>query len=170
MGKREDILQALDAATPALRRYSRALSAGAGASVADDFVQVTLELVGNRVRARQLRGDDADDLRFAAYSALTDVAGRELRSGAAAAPSARHPAIVHGLAGLPFDDRAVLLLVSLEGFGYDAVARIVGVTRETALARLMRARASLGRVDLRPSGPSDGARRSGQHPHLRVVK
>ncbi len=59
----------------------------------------------------------------------------------------------------------MLLLVSLEGFGYEAAARIVGAPRETALARLRRARASLaGGVSPGESGARPGAA------HLRIVK
>jgi RNA polymerase sigma-70 factor (ECF subfamily) len=170
MGKREDFLQALDAATPALRRYARALCAGAGAgpAAADDLVQAALERAGARIRAKDMRPANDGEARFSAYAALTELAGRELRGAAPARPSPRLPAIVHGLADLPFDERAALLLVALEGFGYDDAARVTGASREATLARLMRARAALAGLELRPLAPSDGARRAPAH--LRVVK
>lgn len=163
MGKRADILESLGGATPALRRYARALCAGAGSSLADEFVQSALQDVGARLRDKSLRPADADAARLEAYAALTALAARRLTR--ASRPTPRHPPIVHALAELGFDERAVLLLVSLEGFGYDAAARIVGVSREAALARLMRARASISVDGLRGG---DGAR--GAPAHLRVVK
>jgi RNA polymerase sigma-70 factor (ECF subfamily) len=166
MGRRDDSLEALDAATPAFRRYARALAAGAPAVFADALVLEALEDVVRRIRARELRPASGEDARIAVYAALTASANRKLRGHGETAPSARHPAIVHGLASLAFDDRAALLLVALEGFGYDAAAQMLGATRETALVRLMRARAALLGCDQRPSG----ARRAGTHPHLRVVK
>ncbi|PPD42647.1 MAG: RNA polymerase subunit sigma-70 [Methylocystis sp.] len=166
MGKKADILEGLSGAAPALRRYARALCAGAGAALSDDLVQSALQSVGARVRAKELRLADLDEARVEAYGALTALAAKRLAD--APRPAPRHPPIVHGLAELSFDDRAALLLVSLEGFGYDAAARIVAAPRETLLARLMRARAALGSEGLRPAGAEAGARRAASH--LRIVK
>ncbi|MGJ0395032.1 MAG: sigma factor-like helix-turn-helix DNA-binding protein [Methylocystis sp.] len=166
MGRRSDIIAGLGGATPALRRYARALCAGAGQAVADDLLQSALQSVGARIRSRDLRPADLAEARIETYATL--VAFAEKKLAGAPGPASRHPPIVHGLAGLGFDERAVLLLVSLEGFGYDAAARIVGATRETALARLMRARAALGAEGLRPVAPLEGGRRAASH--LRVVK
>ncbi|MGE5369605.1 MAG: sigma factor-like helix-turn-helix DNA-binding protein, partial [Chloroflexota bacterium] len=99
------------------------------------------------------------------YAALTAMAAKRLPN--ASRPAPRHPTtIVHSLAELPFDDRSALLLVSLEGFGYDAAARIAATPRETLLARLMRARAALAADGLQ--APDAGARRAAAH--LRIVK
>lgn len=169
MGKRTEILDGLSASVPALRRYARALCAGAGPSTADELVQNALQSVGAQIRAKELRPADVAEARREVYAAVTAIASRKL--SAAARPAARHPPIVHGLAELGFDERAALLLVSLEGFGYDAASRIVGATRDAALARLMRARAALAIDGLQPafSSASDGrARRAASH--LRVVK
>ncbi len=166
MGRRADIIADLGGATPALRRYARALCAGAGPAIADDLVQSALQSVGARIRARELRPDDLAEARIEAYAALVALAQKKLAN--APGPASRHPPVVHGLASLCFDERAMLLLVSLEGFGYDASARIVGASRETALARLMRARTTLGAEGLRPVASSEAARRAASH--LRVVK
>ncbi|MBG0806693.1 RNA polymerase subunit sigma-70 [Methylocystis sp. H15] len=166
MGRRADIIADLGGATPALRRYARALCAGAGPAIADDLVQSALQSVGARIRSRELRPADLAEARIEAYAALVALAQKKLAD--APGPASRHPPVVHGLASLCFDERAMLLLVSLEGFGYDASARIVGASRETALARLMRARATLGAEGLRPVASSEGARRAASH--LRVVK
>jgi RNA polymerase sigma-70 factor (ECF subfamily) len=166
MGRRADIVAGLGGATPALRRYARALCAGAGPAIADDLVQSALQSVGARIRSRELRPADLAEARIETYATLVALAEKKL--GNAPVPAARHPPIIHGLAGLAFDERAVLLLVSLEGFGYDAAARIVGASRETALAQLMRARMALGAEGLRPVAPLESGRRAVSH--LRIVK
>jgi RNA polymerase sigma-70 factor (ECF subfamily) len=166
MGKKAEILEGLGGTAPALRRYARALCAGAGHALSDDLVQSALQSVGARIRAKELRPADLAEARVEAYGALTALAAKRLAD--APRPAPRHPPIIHGLADLAFDDRAALLLVSLEGFGYDAAARIVGVARETLLARLMRARATLGVESLRLASAEGGARRAASH--LRIVK
>jgi len=168
MGKKGDhILEGLGGAIPALRRYARALCAGAGASVSDNLVQSALQSVGARIRARELRPADQGEARIETYGAITAIAARKVAN--ASRPAQRHPPIVHGLADLALDDRAVLLLVSLEGFSYDAVARIVGAPRETVLARLRRARAALSGEGPRLIAPADGGPRRAAS-HLRIVK
>lgn len=166
MVKKAEILEGLGGIAPALRRYARALCAGAGQAASDELVQSALQSVAARIRAKELKPADFADARIEAYAALTVMAAKRLME--ASRPAPRHPPVVHGLAELAFEDRAALLLVSLEGFGYGAAARIVGATRETLLARLMRARAAL-RVEalLQAAGP-EGARRAAAH--LRVVK
>ena len=166
MGKKSDILEGLGGAAPALRRYARALCAGGGALVADELVQSALQAVGAQVRAKTLRPADHAEARIETYAALTTLAARRLDGVARPAP--RHPPIIHGLADLAFKDRAALLLVSLEGFGYDAAARIVGATRETLLVRLARARAELGFEPPRVAASSESVLRRATH--LRVVK
>lgn len=165
MGKKAEILEGLGGIAPALRRYSRALCAGAGHALSDEFVQSALQSVGARIRARELRPADLAEARIEAYVALTALAAKRLVG--AARPAPRHPPVVHGLAELSFDDRAALLLVSLEGFGYADAARIAGAPKEKLLARLMRGRAALAVESARPAGV-DGARRAAAH--LRIVK
>ncbi len=169
MNKKADVFDALDAAAPTLRRYARALCAGAGAAFADDCVQNALQGLAGRIRDRELSVANAEEARLEAYAALTALAGR--RSAAAPPPGPRHPPIVHGLAALAFEDRAVLLLVSLEGYSYEAVARIIGVSRETALLRLRRARAALS-VAGEKGGSSHHADIEARRAvaHLRIVK
>jgi len=165
-----EILAALSEATPGLRRYARALGAGAAAAVADGLVQSALQSVGARLFARELRPAGPEEARLEAYIALTALAARKKLD--APPPGPRHPAIVHGLAALPFEERAVLLLISLEGFGYDAVARIVGAPRENVLTWLRRARRALaGDVAAAETTETvDAPRSHPQAPHLRVVK
>ncbi len=151
MGRRADIIAGLGGATPALRRYARALCAGAGQAIADDLLQSALQSVGARIRARDLRPADLAEARIETYATLVALAEKKLANPPG--PASRHPPIVHGLASLGFDERAVLLLVSLEGFGYDAAARIVGAnSRNCAGAadarprRARRGRAAAGRA------------------------
>jgi len=166
MGSKEDLFLGLEAVTPALRRYARALCAGADASVADDIVQTAADRVAAQIRGRDLREDS--QTRAAAYRLLTSTAREKLHGLVAARPALRQPAILHGLADLPFEERAVLLLVALEGFSYDLAAEAVGTSREAIVMRLMRARAALATIDLRTPAPTNSLRRAG--PHLRVVK
>ena len=166
-----EILAALSEATPGLRRYARALGAGAAAAVADGLTQSALQSVGARLFARELRPAGPEEARLEAYIAVTALAARKLVD--APPPGPRHPAIVHGLAALPFEERAVLLLISLEGFGYDATARIVGAPRESVLTWLRRARQALASDAGAPAEmteTTDAPRAHPQAPHLRVVK
>ena len=167
MSQKEDLFQNIEAATPALRRYARALCGGAGSAAADDLVQTAIATAAAKIRAKELKGGDSEAARQCAYQGLTALA-REKCAGFAPPPSSRLPPIAIGLANLPFDERASLLLVALEGFSYDLAARIADAPREAVVARLMRARAALSLLDLRPQAPSDGVRRTGAH--LRVVK
>lgn len=166
MGKKAEILEGLGGTAPVLRRYSRALCAGAGHTLSDELVQNALQSVGARIRARELRPADLQEARLEAYAALTALAAKRLPE--ASRPTPRHPPIVHGLAELALEDRAALLLVSLEGMGYDAAARVLGARREALLSRLMRARAALGVVGAPPADAENGARRAASH--LRIVK
>lgn len=165
MGKPDDFTERLEKLTPGLRRYARALTAGA-AETADELVQETLQAANGETRAGAVRFRQAEDLHLELYAALTHLAHRRLRGAPPARPSLRQPAIVHGLADLPLEERETLLLIVLEGFGYDEAAKITSTERPIVLMRLMRARAQLTALDHRPS--NDGPRR--QPRHLRLVK
>lgn len=168
MGRREELFLRLEEATPALRRYARALCLSSSAAAADDIVQTAIDRVAARIRARELREGEA--ARLAAYQNLTLLARENSSAFAADARlSLRQSSLFRGLADLPFEERAALLLIALEGFGYGAAGQIVGAPREALIMRLMRARAALAPLDLHPSSaPHDGVRRAGAH--LRVVK
>jgi DNA-directed RNA polymerase specialized sigma24 family protein len=164
MGKPEDFAETLERLTPGLRRYARALLAGANHELADELVQAALESTADEARA-----DGADlDPRVDLYVSLTNAAQRRLRSAPAHRPSLRLPAIMHRLADLALEERETLLLVALEGFTYDEVARITRTDRPVVMMRLMRARSALTALDRRPTPGADAGRRPG--PHLRVVK
>ena len=78
MGGNVEILEALSEATPAFRRYARALGAGAAAAVTDGVVQSALQSVGARIQARELRPIGPEEARLEAYVALTAIAARKL--------------------------------------------------------------------------------------------
>jgi RNA polymerase sigma-70 factor (ECF subfamily) len=52
---------------------------------------------------------------------------------------------MRGLDTLPEDQRQVILLVAVEGFQYDEVARMLDIPIGTVMSRLSRARDRLGR-------------------------
>lgn len=155
----------VEAMIPALRRYARALARDA--DVADDLVQDTL------VRAlRSERLFIGGDLRSWLYTILTNL-NRNRRRSLARKPSfaplqdaaagasgteAEGRDITRALATLVEDQRAVLLLVTLEGLSYREIADIQGVPIGTVMSRLARARAHMK------------AALEGERPALRRVK
>lgn len=166
MGKPNDFDDTLEKLTPGLRRYARALLAGAANDAADELVQAALQATADESRVDAASA--ALDLRADLYIALTNAAQRRLRSVPASRPSLRQPAIMHRLADLPFEERETLLLVALEGFSYEEVARITRTDRPVVLMRLMRARSALTALDRRPSTGAEAGRRASSH--LRIVK
>ena len=155
----------VEAMIPALRRYARALTRDA--DIADDLVQDTL------VRAlRSERLFIGGDLRSWLYTILTNL-NRNRRRSLARKPSfaplqdtaagasgteAEGRDIARALATLVEDQRAVLLLVTLEGLSYREIADIQGVPIGTVMSRLARARAHMK------------AALEGERPALRRVK
>jgi RNA polymerase sigma-70 factor (ECF subfamily) len=155
---------------PRLRRYARAL-AGDRAS-ADDLVQDTLERAWSKLHLYR-RGTD---LRAWLFTVMHNVHVNKLR---ATRPSdeleddmpelaLRAPQtdallvrdLERAVARLPVDQRAVLLLVTLEDMSYEEVARTLGIPIGTVMSRLSRAREKLRAMML---GQSPSAK-------LKVVK
>lgn len=166
---------------PSLRRYARALTGDAWA--ADDLVQDTLEracskwrlwLAGTDLRAwlftlmhnlfvNQVRSR----VRQAAVATMVDAedVAHELQAPKAAQDDTLD--LQKCLMRLPEEQRAVLLLVSLEDMSYEDVARVTGVPIGTVMSRLSRARHRLrelmdgaadrpsSRVATTPAGPAD---------------
>src|SRR6201985_1591331 len=123
--------QSVEAMIPALRRYARALARDA--DIADDLVQDTL--------VRALRSERlflGGDVRSWLYTILTNLNKNRRRSLArrpqfmpllennpdASGTEAESRDIARALATLVDDQRAVLLLVMLEGLSYREVADI----------------------------------------------
>ena len=176
----------LNALTPRLRRYARALMTGhpGGSDVVDDLVQATLmRTLGSRTVGTQA------DLAIRCYATLTQL-NREivLGGGGPATPIGPKPSLVTrqqsatavplavrqskltaGLMGLALDDREALLLVALENFGHGDAARILRVSRTTLFARLTRARGALD-AQLHARAPNRPADRERHSSYLRLVK
>ena len=149
---------------PGLRRYARALTGNAWA--ADDLVQDTLERAcrkwllwrsGSDLRAwlftlmhnlylNQRRGllevQPLDDQALATLAGTDDVADDMAMD------------LDRCLQRLPAEQRAVLLLVTLEDMAYADVAKLLGIPIGTVMSRLSRARERLRTLmDDRP-GPT----------------
>ena len=138
---------------PRLRRYARAL-VGDRAS-ADDLVQDTLERAWAKLHLYR-RGTDLRAWLFTVMhnvhvnkvraTRVTDTLEDELPELAQRA-SQGDALLVRDLdraiARLPTEQRAVLLLVTLEEMSYEDVARALGIPIGTVMSRLSRAREKL---------------------------
>jgi len=138
---------------PRLRRYARAL-VGDRAS-ADDLVQDTLERAWAKLHLYR-RGTDLRAWLFTVMhnvhvnkvraTRVTDTLEDELPELAQRA-SQGDALLVRDLdraiARLPAEQRAVLLLVTLEEMSYEEVARAIGIPIGTVMSRLSRAREKL---------------------------
>lgn len=138
---------------PRLRRYARAL-VGDRAS-ADDLVQDTLERAWAKLHLYR-RGTDLRAWLFTVMHnvhvnkiramRVTDPLDEDLPEMALRAPQG--DALVmrdldRSIALLPSEQRAVLLLVTLEDMSYEEVARTLGIPMGTVMSRLSRAREKL---------------------------
>ncbi|WP_375268733.1 RNA polymerase sigma factor [Phenylobacterium sp.] len=170
-----DMGRLIEPVIPGLRRYANALVRDR--AEADDLVQDCLE----RAVARwgQRRADS--DTRSWLYAILHNLAVSRWRAlrrrGTMApiqtvdpaflsmAPTQEHELarsdVLRALDQLPDEQRAVILLVTVEGLSYDETARILSVPLGTVMSRLSR-----GRARLASAMADDGPVRS----HLRAVK
>ncbi len=168
---------------PSLRRYARALTGDAWE--ADDLVQDTLEracvkwrlwLAGSDLRAwlfTLMHNLHANQARRAARGpapgAMVDLdAVADVLPGGVGAPDAAFD-LQRCLLRLPEDQRAVLLLVTLEDLSYAQVARILQVPVGTVMSRLSRARSRLRELMEGRGAPADPARLR-ESSHLRRLK
>jgi RNA polymerase sigma factor (sigma-70 family) len=154
---------------PSLRRYARALTGDAWA--ADDLVQDTLEracakwrlwLAGTNLRAwlfTLMHNLFANQVRRAVrQGALATLVDVEDVAHQLLAPDAAQDCsldLQRCLMRLPGEQRAVLLLVSMEDLSYEEVAQVTGVPIGTVMSRLSRARSRLRELmaggDYRPA-------------------
>jgi len=151
-----------------LQRFARALLAPCATQTADQLAKTALARSASADRAT----GDARERVFAEALRLNRrrirdngarVLGEAGKDSGAAMPDLdrRDPGIAGLIGAMPLDEREILLIVALAGFGYDAAARILDIPRASVVSRLMRARARLDGVR---AGP---ASRVG---HLRLVK
>jgi RNA polymerase sigma factor (sigma-70 family) len=138
---------------PRLRRYARALVGDR--MTADDLVQDTLERAWAKLHLYR-RGTD---LRAWLFTVMHNVHVNRIRATRAvdpleddmpelAQPQREPDALLvrdldRAIGRLPADQRAVLLLVTLEEMSYEEVARTLGIPMGTVMSRLSRAREKL---------------------------
>jgi RNA polymerase sigma-70 factor, ECF subfamily len=148
---------------PRLRRYARALVGER--SSADDLVQDTLERAWAKLHLYR-RGTD---LRAWLFTVMHNVHVNRVRATRVNDPLEEEmPELAQrgtqadallvrdldrAIARLPADQRAVLLLVTLEEMSYEEVARTLGIPIGTVMSRLSRAREKL-RAMMLGQGPS----------------
>jgi RNA polymerase sigma-70 factor (ECF subfamily) len=154
---------------PALRRFARTLCADA--ADADDLVQAALERALSAWRSRRQVDALQPWLFSILYRRFIDERRRQARwsrlralfsAQAADEPeSVPSPERVHAgrerlaaFACLPVEQRAVLLLVAVEGFGYREAAEALGVPMGTVMSRLSRARERLRALDNECTAPA----------------
>jgi RNA polymerase sigma-70 factor (ECF subfamily) len=138
---------------PRLRRYARALVGDR--ATADDLVQDTLERAWAKLHLYR-RGTDLRAWLFTVMhnvhvnrvraARLTDTLDDEMPE-LAQRPAQGDALLVRDLdraiTRLPDEQRAVLLLVTLEEMSYEQVARTLGIPIGTVMSRLSRAREKL---------------------------
>ena len=146
------LLQKLEETVPALRRYAWAMLRNE--SDADDLVQDCILRALDRIDTFRTDGELRPWLftimhnlyvsRWRRNRRHAQVMADDAEMDLAVSPS--QPAsmevrdVLRGLDRLPDDQRQVLLLVAVEGFHYDEVARMLGVPTGTIMSRLSRAR------------------------------
>lgn len=149
--------QTIIAELPRLRRYARALVRDADA--ADDLVQDCVERAlsridqfrtGTNMRAWLLtimHGIYVNGVRRRHPSPESLALHRELTEGSDGVPEQERGLIVidleEALAGLPDDQREIVLLIGLEDMSYKQAAETVGIPIGTVMSRLARGRERL---------------------------
>jgi len=144
---------------PRLRRYARALTGDA--TLADDLVQDSVERAWRKFHLWR-RGSD---LRAWMFTIMHNLHVNAVRQGSRRPPvvsladwdgdtalrpvqeiAAEVRGVVEALALLPVEQRQVILLVGLEGFTYQEVAKVVGIPVGTVMSRLFRGRQRLREI------------------------
>lgn len=163
---------AIEPLIPGLRRYARAWTRDA--AVADDLVQDCLERAVASWRRR--RGDTVRPWLYAIlHNLLVDQGRKQKRRGGMVSietvgeavlgirpeqeAGLHHSDLLRALNGLPDEQRAALLLVSVEDLPYVEAAEVLGVPLGTVMSRVSRGRDRLSEM-LAPGG----------RPRLRRVK
>lgn len=162
------VLDEIEAAIPALRRYARALLRDR--ERADDLVQDCLErAIANR---HAWRGDGPvqawlfrilinrhRDLQRRTPASGHLVAVEDLaKEPSYAATQEQHLAlreVQSAIARLPMEQREALLMVALEGKSFEQAASILEIPKGTLMSRLARGRATLRALTGRNTGPQN---------------
>jgi len=175
-----DMVSLIEPMIPALRRYARALLRDRVA--ADDLVQDCLERAVSHWHQRR-SGSNPQAWIFAilhnlamtrlrrtarnqSYTPIETADDRFLGVAATQEDGLRYNQLLAALEALPDEQRAVLLLVGVEGLSYAETAQAIGVPVGTVMSRLARGRERL-RGNL--SGEGQGEQMS-RRAHLRSVK
>jgi len=164
-----DMLRIIEPMIPSLRRYARALVKNQAA--ADDLVQDCLERAVSRWHQRQneedsrpwmltiLRNLAINQFRQAAsrgsHVTIDEAVENNLSVRPAQDQNLLYKDVIEKLAGLPEEQRSVLLLVSVEDLSYADAAKVLGIPVGTVMSRLSRAREKLqqeidGTIDVGP--------------------
>ncbi|MBV9521281.1 MAG: sigma-70 family RNA polymerase sigma factor [Alphaproteobacteria bacterium] len=152
----DNIYRRIEEEIPRLRRYARALTRDI--SAADDLVQDCLARALGKVHLWQKGTDLRAWLFTILHNQYVNHVRRAVREGAAVALSETEPMLTtqpnqnkrlelrdleRAIAKLPEEQRAVLLLVGLEGMRYEEVAAVLDVPVGTIRSRLSRGREML---------------------------
>ncbi|MBN8871236.1 MAG: sigma-70 family RNA polymerase sigma factor [Rhodospirillales bacterium] len=171
------MVQVLEPLIPALRRYARALLRDRTA--ADDLVQDCLERAIAHWNQRRAGGNSRSWVFTILHNlAMTELKRRAARSrdvGLEAAEAwlpmppgqedgLNYRALLRALAALPEDQRAVVLLVSVEDLSYAEAAKVLNIPIGTVMSRLSRGR------DRLLKSVNETSTASSDTPHLRRVK
>ena len=122
---------------PYLRRYARALLGSQDRG--DEYVRVCLEAY----LAEPERIDPSSNIRLELFALFHEVWSLVDETFPEAVPDPSDSKALQGVGRLPPRQRQVLLLVSLEGFSFDEVSRILNATPGEIRAELEAARAEL---------------------------
>ena len=172
---RSTLREDLNALTPRLRRYARALATGCPGSseLADDIVHATLmRAIGSRhlgapadriIRVYATVTQLHREVATSGRQALAAGIGLQAPSGAGFTSVPRLTRMASALMNLPLEEREALLLVVVEGFDYGDAARILRIARNQLLSRLTQARTALDSTRVEP------ASRTQPVPYLRLV-
>jgi RNA polymerase sigma-70 factor (ECF subfamily) len=179
----DSIYQQIQDEIPRLRRYARALTRDFNA--ADDLVQDCLARALGKVHLWQ-RGSDLRAWLFTIlHNQFVNQVRRSVREGTAIAAQENSKTMSSGptqstrlelrdleraMSKLPEEQRAVILLVGLEGMRYEEVAEVLNVPVGTVRSRLSRGRDMLRQLmGMNPEEDDDLAIAKPARPRLRLA-
>jgi RNA polymerase sigma-70 factor, ECF subfamily len=154
-----DTYREIQAEIPRLRRYARALTRDA--VLADDLVQDCLTRALDKLHLWQKGTDLRAWLFTILHNQYVNHVRRSVREGATVGLSGDEPLLTQApeqgcrlelrdleraIAKLPKEQRSAILLVGLEGMGYEEVAAVLDVPVGTVRSRLSRGREALRRL------------------------